>query len=271
MSDQKPISSRVSPIFSRLLEQSVHDHFAAVPQPDDGEAVFGANPGLEHRLADQPGFGRQDDLRRADLLRTVDEVVSGLAERQRLELQGMPQLVDALVGDVHIGEQDIVRLQFRPRGWTEHPGRKPRSALDGEKVHARGTERQFVEALSDQRRAGADADALFAIGKAVLLDPPLKARAAVRRSRQARPGGQQAAREKHIDDAEREQRQSERGKAEKAESLRALADQFGVHDQIGRRRHQRQHSADQRGETQGHHEPARRRAAILARCAAPPG
>ena len=96
-----------------------------------------------------------------------------------------------------------------------------------------------------------------------MFDPLLEARTTVRRSEQARVGGQQAAREKHIDDAECEQRQSERGKAEKTESLRTLADQFGVHDQIRRRGHQRQHSADQRRETQGHHEPACRRAAVL--------
>jgi hypothetical protein len=98
-----------------------------VPQPDDGEAVFGANSGLEHRLADQSGFSRQNNLRCADLL-----------------------------------------------------GRKSRSAFDGENVHSHGTERQFVEALSGQRRLGPYADALFATGKAVLLDPLLKARAAVR-------------------------------------------------------------------------------------------
>ena len=53
MSDQKPISRRVSPIFSLSSSRPCVDHFAAVPQPDDGEAVFGANPGLEHGLADQ--------------------------------------------------------------------------------------------------------------------------------------------------------------------------------------------------------------------------
>ena len=257
--DQKENISNLQP----FLQQVVHDHFVAVPQPDDGEAVFGANPGLEHGLADQRGFGRQDDLRRADLLRAVDKIVSDLAERPRLELQGLPQLVDAVVRDVHIGEQYIVCLQFRLRGWTEHLGRKPRPTLDGEKVHARRAKRQFVEALSDKRRASAYAAALFAIGEAVLLDPPLKARAAVRRSRQASLGGQQAAREKHIDDAEGEYRQSERGKAEKTKSLRTLSDQFGIHHQIGRRRHQCQHSADQRGETQRHHKPAWLRAAIL--------
>src|SRR5262245_2755816 len=69
--------------------------------------VFGANPGLAHGLADQRGFGRQDHLRRADLLGVVDEVVSDLAERSRFELQRIPQLVAALLGGVHIGEQDI--------------------------------------------------------------------------------------------------------------------------------------------------------------------
>jgi hypothetical protein len=71
------------------------------------------------------------------------------------------------------------------------------------------------------------------------------------------------AREKHIEDAECEQRQPERGKAEETEPLRTLPDQFGVHDQIGRRCHQCQHPADQRGETQRHHKPAWRHATIL--------
>ena len=53
MSDQKPISRRVSPIFSLSSSRSCADHLVAVPQPDDGEAVFGANPGLAHGLADQ--------------------------------------------------------------------------------------------------------------------------------------------------------------------------------------------------------------------------
>ena len=175
MSDQKPIRRRISPIFSLSSSRSCADHLVAVPQPDDGEAVFGANPGIAHGQADQRGFGGQDDLRRTDLLGAVDKVVSDLAKRPRLELQGLPHLVDAVVRDVHIGEQYVVGLQFRLRGWAEHPGRKPGPTLDGEEVHTPGAKRQVIEALSDERRAGAYAAALFAIGEAVLLDPSRKA------------------------------------------------------------------------------------------------
>ena len=241
----------------------MRNHFAAVPQPDDGEVVFGADFGFTHGLADQPGFGRQDDFRRANLLSKVDEVVAGPAEWKRLEFQGIPQRVGPLVRGVDIGEQDIASLQFRPCGRAEHLGRKPCPAFDGEKVHARGTERQFVKAFSDERRIGTYARALFAFGEAVSLDPLQEAWTTVRRSQCACIAAQQVAREKHIDDAECEQRQSERGKTEKAEPLCTLADQFGVYDQVGRRGHQRQHSANQRGEAQGHHEPACSRAAAL--------
>ena len=81
--DQQESISDLQP----LLEQSVRDHFAAMPQSDDREAVFGANAGFKHCLANQLGFGGQDDLRRTNLLRKIDEVVAGLAERKRLKLQ----------------------------------------------------------------------------------------------------------------------------------------------------------------------------------------
>jgi hypothetical protein len=67
--------------FQPLLRQVARDDLVAVPQSDDGEAVLGAKPGLAHGLADQRGFGRQDDLRRADLLRAIGKVAADIAER----------------------------------------------------------------------------------------------------------------------------------------------------------------------------------------------
>jgi hypothetical protein len=81
MSDQKPISNRVSISFSRSSSRS--STATLLPCRNPITARFGANPGLAHGVADQRGFGRQDHLRRGDLLGAVDEVVSDLAERSR--------------------------------------------------------------------------------------------------------------------------------------------------------------------------------------------
>ncbi|MNC42914.1 hypothetical protein D3C75_917480 [compost metagenome] len=64
--------------------------------------------------------------------------------------------------------------------------------------------------------------------------------------------------QQHVADAEREDHQAKRGKAEKAETAFAVAHQFTVHHHVGRCGDQTEHATDQTGKTQRHHQPAGR-------------
>ena len=140
---------------------------------------------------------------------------------------------------------------------------RPLAPLDREQVHAGGAQRDFVEPLAHQRGTFGDEDALLALGEPVALGPFAQSRTTAGGARVDRLRGQQPAREQHVEDAEDEQRQAERREAEEAESLRPLADQFGVDDEVRRGGDEGQHAADEGGKAQRHHQPAWRHAAVL--------
>ena len=80
---------------------------------------------------------------------------------------------------------------------------------------------QFLERLADERRPVRHANPVLAVRESVFLDPVGKARAVGTSSSSLVVGGQPAAGEDHVDDAQDQDRHAERREAEEVKALRS--------------------------------------------------
>ncbi|MNZ63316.1 hypothetical protein D3C78_814610 [compost metagenome] len=110
--------------------------------------------------------------------------------------------------------------------------------------------------MANQGGTGAHPQASFTTGELVVNDQVEQGTAGLRSTVLAHFTTEPVAGQQHIADAQNQDHQTERGKAEKAETGFTVAHQFTVHHHVGRCGDQAEHATDQTGETQRHHQTA---------------
>ncbi|MDT4831317.1 hypothetical protein FQZ97_648260 [compost metagenome] len=240
-----------------FLDQLGFQGLAVAPQADHVEVVLAAEGQVGEALADQRGVRRQGYLGHADLVGLLGEVTA--AQGQGVQLHGVVEAEQVDVRREQVDQQHVAALQLGGGAGADQLAAEMADALDGHHVEALAAAQvELLQRLADQRRIRADAQAPLAAGQAVVADQVLEGPARGAALVAVRVVAEPAAGEQHVADAEGEDHQAERGEAEEAEAARAVAHQVAVHHHVGCGGDQGEHAADQPGEGQRHHQPARR-------------
>ncbi len=241
-----------------LFQHAVGERFVVATQADHVEPVLRTEAQFQDALAEQGGVRRQSHLGHADLPRLVDEVAG--AERQAHQVQLGAAPVHVLRRGEDVQQQHVARLQLGAAADLDHLAVELAYPLQADHVGAQaGAQLQFFQGAADQRRAELDLQAPLAAGQAIVADQVAQGPPCLRRADFRRAGGvQPVAREQHVGHADGEHHQAYRGEGEEAEAGMTLARQLAVDHHVRWRGDQGHHAADQSGEGQRHHQPARR-------------
>ncbi|MCY1414258.1 hypothetical protein D9M71_297050 [compost metagenome] len=240
-----------------FFHQLLFDSGLIAAQADHVKAIAGAKRQFEDALADQLRAGWQRDLSHSQILGLIDEV--GGLEVQRLQLHGLAQAAQVVMLGEQVEQQHVALMQHGAGVGGDYPRGELVLALDADHVGAvAGAQLQLAQGVADQWRLGADAQAPLAAVELVVQHQVQQGAAAFHAAILAYLAVEPVPGQQHVADTQHQHHQAERGKAEEAEALLAMAHQLAVHHHVGWRGHQAEHAADQAGEGQRHHQAAGR-------------
>ena len=220
---------------------------------------------LAHRLADQVGLGREHHLAHAH--RLEEFALQGRVHLQlhSLELEPLGEPVDGLVlGDHH---QDVVGQEDGFRPGRDKGAAAVGHGVQGDQVDAvAGAELHARHRTVDQARARGDAEHPDPLADVVALEDLPDGALPPPTDRALAAGEQVAAGHHHETDGQHQHGETERGEAEEAQGLLAMAAQGVVDDDVRGGGHQRHHAADERGRGQGDEQAAVVEARFLRHC-----